>query len=247
MKKIIGGVLFISIILIIFSVLLYTNDTGITGYFINKGKSSLQTSLDKDNEVKSNNTGITHILSRENITSNNILELGKAGKEKISSFKKLKNMLFKPKFDLNIIQSIIQLREYSKSKDKLSIAIHINDLNNVITDYNDLITQESWKVILECVYTYCKDENYFNLIDSIVIKDDRKESELIHLIIQLSTLWNTQNTLLFSQVITNANNLIKELNDDKISDQWNSLIECDGNCNNFNDKLLSIINSISTI
>lgn len=240
MRAFIAGILFVVLVLTIMSFLLAGNDdvTGsivvIDNLLINKSKTEEIPTIEK--------------VVDENITPEDIIaDTLETNKKKLSTLNKIKNFIFRPNFNPDIIKSIVNLRENSKVYEKSIIASQIVEINEYIEEINSDFVNNPWQETLNCAYSGCDDELYLRLINSIVSEDDDTRSDLIHEIIQTALFWNSKNTLFFSQTLTNADKLIEELDDDIINQKWDSIIKCNGECEGFNDQIFSIIDIITAI
>jgi len=154
----------------------------------------------------------------------------------------VKDLNIEPTEVNNLVRLIIELRTYSQNEDLINVAEVITELkaNNIISSP---IARNPWQNIITCVYSSCEDKAYLDLIDVVVITQSNKDTELIHSIIETFNYWDGKNLLEFSESLTDTNQLIAKRSD-ALQLQWNSIVECNAECSEFTDQIISLIGKV---
>lgn len=144
-----------------------------------------------------------------------------------------------------LIQQIIDLRKLSKNNNMVEIASKVTEMNKEIESIKNPSINTNWQVIVSCIYEKCSDDKFFSLIDAASIRDLKGTNEVIHSIVETYNFWDGKNVLQFSQSLSSTNNLIKGLNNKKISAAWDDVVKCNAKCDGFTDKLFDLIEYIN--
>jgi len=191
---------------------------------------------------------------------------GSAGDDSSASGSILKNIPFKDKdgnsiaesltsktsittvSSKNTINHLLELKTVSKNKQTVRIAELVTLINRYIDENADNNLLSSWqKNIVGCVYAgNCPDNAYLQVIDDVVASDlSQKSNMLTHSIIETANLWNSQNLVIFSDSLAKTNKMVKEYGTDKVKEQWDGLVACNGQCADFQDKVFAAVSTIN--
>ncbi len=147
----------------------------------------------------------------------------------------------------NIINTILMLRSASNDKDIINVAESVTNLQNDFVQLDKTEIKAGWQTIINCVYDHCNDKNYLDLIDIVAISFfDKDKNVLIHSFVQTIGYWDGQNIIEFSKSITETDRLMQMSNDKKIVELWNSVVECNGKCSEFDGLVFRMINEINS-
>lgn len=145
-----------------------------------------------------------------------------------------------------IIKSIIKLREASRAKNLVNVANFISGLDESFKKINDPTTNMGWQNIVACVYEDCADNRYIELIDDVAILNlEQEKNTIIHSLMETYGLWDGKNLILFSNSLSKTSKLIEDKDDSVINKKWESVVECNGVCADFSERIITLINEIN--
>ncbi|MBN1644995.1 hypothetical protein JW851_03080 [Candidatus Woesearchaeota archaeon] len=123
----------------------------------------------------------------------------------------------------------------------------ITEINKIVADLNDAGINEGWRAMAACIPETCSDDEYMNFILSAVNNrpKDIEYSEIIKELVKVHRFWgDSTNVIVFSQSLTNTNNLVNELHFSTAVNAWNRIVECNGECEDYDNLFFDLIKII---
>lgn len=140
----------------------------------------------------------------------------------------------------SFLLKIFEIKKASENEKLIEIADLFTNINNKVEKISNSAISSSWLKITNCVYdSNCNDEHYFDLIDTVSIYYE--DNNIIHKIIETSKLWNGKHTSIFSNKLSELNKMMNLYEDENIKQSWEELVQCNGKCNDFNEKVFNLI------
>lgn len=144
----------------------------------------------------------------------------------------------------NLLLKVLELRQSHINLDIIQTAELVTEIEDKIDSLeNDPIT-DNWETIALCLAGTCGDDDFLDFILTITLEGDKiglTNGKLIVNLLTANKYWNTDNTVKFSQAVTDTNQAIKDLSDETISSKWLEIVECDGSCSDKDTLMFDII------
>ncbi len=141
-----------------------------------------------------------------------------------------------------LIHSTIKLR--ANAEDPVLRAKAITDINSLVQDLDNSGVNEGWRAMAVCIPEGCSDDEYMNFIISAINEypKDIEHNAAIKELIKVHRFWgDSTNVITFSQALTYSNNLINELHSSKAASIWNSIVDCNGVCEEYDNLFFELI------
>jgi hypothetical protein len=144
-----------------------------------------------------------------------------------------------------LILNTITLRNHAD--DSIIRAEAITELNSLVDRLDSSGINEGWRAMASCIPQGCSDDDYMNFI-AYGVNDhgnDLAHGEVIKELIKVHRFWGDEtNVIVFSQSLTNTNNLVNSMHVSTALNLWNDLVVCNGECAEFDDLFFEIIEVI---
>ena len=145
----------------------------------------------------------------------------------------------------SLLNNILALRTASNNKQIVEVAGLVSEVDKSVEKLNVAEVNYAWNEVLGCVYENCGDSAYVNLIDQIATKDLKAPTnELLHSLIATYGYWNGKTIVEFSESLSKTDELIKKLKDSNAVAAWESLVECNGACEDFSARLFTVMEAV---
>ena len=154
--------------------------------------------------------------------------------------------LFSSKYTAKpLILNTINLR--TNFDDPVARANAITNINTIVADMDDAGINEGWRAMAACIPETCSDDEYMNFILSAV-NDRPKDIEygnIIKELVKVHRFWgDSTNVITFSQSLTNTNNMINDLRFSTAVNAWNRIVDCNGECEDYDNLFFELIKTI---
>ena len=149
-------------------------------------------------------------------------------------------------YDLLILK-VLELREDYASSDLISQAEKVTEIDNLVSFIKSQPIDDSWETTALCIAKNCADTDFLDFILDISLESGKTGSEKGRLIVNLLTAdkyWNTDNTLQFSQALTDTNSEIENFNSEAANAKWKEIVECNGACSQKDQLLFELLKLI---
>lgn len=151
--------------------------------------------------------------------------------------------LFSSKFSIQpLLLNTVYLR--ANFDDPIARAKAITEINTIVADFDDSGINEGWRAIASCITEGCTDDDYMNFIMAAVNSrpGDIENAAVITELIKVHRFWgDTTNVIVFSQALTNTNNMVNDLHFSTAVNVWNRIIECNGLCEEYDNLFFELI------
>jgi len=144
-----------------------------------------------------------------------------------------------------LVLRTIELR--NNFEDPVARAQAITDINAFVSELNDQGINEGWRSLAACIPEGCTDDDYMNFIMSAVSAQPKKfeHSMLIRNLIKVHRYWGDKtNVIIFSQALTDTNNMINELHFSTAANVWSDIVACNGECEDYDNRFFKMIKVI---
>ncbi len=151
--------------------------------------------------------------------------------------------------------NIIKL-EATPSSEKLQFARYVNTINTFILRSKNSVVVDAWEDLTQCFNKKCENfptfqqtvlEELFGTVaeeKSMAKRVLRRSSVDYHLVLREALILRkaaTQNDVIaISRSVDYINGAIMTVNDPKVTDKWNTLLDCDYTCDKYNEFLLTL-------
>ncbi|MBD3361879.1 hypothetical protein GF358_03760 [Candidatus Woesearchaeota archaeon] len=148
----------------------------------------------------------------------------------------------------DLVLNVIKLR--TNYDDPVLRAKAITDLNSIVEDIDSSVINEGWRGLAACIPEGCSDDDYMNFIMSAIVDQPNaiEHSDVLIEAIKVHRYWGSNtNVIEFSQALTNTNNLINELHFSTAVNVWNRIVECNGQCEEYDNLFFELIKVIAEL
>ena len=109
---------------------------------------------------------------------------------------------------------------------------------------NPLVT-EQWGTLLGCLETGCEDSKFFAMVFVLALEENIPHRKLITDLVITQRYWGSEeNILIFSKALTDVDSGIALLGSSKIKTEWQTVVDCDGVCEEKNDLYFTLIKDV---
>lgn len=154
--------------------------------------------------------------------------------------------MFSSKYSVQpLILNTIYLR--NSFDDPVARAKAITEINTIVSDLDDSAINEGWRAVASCITEGCTDDDYMNFIMAAVTArpGDLETSDVIAELVKVHRFWgDTSNVIVFSESLTNTNNLVNGLHFSTAVNAWNKIVDCNGACEEYDNLFFELIKVI---
>lgn len=148
----------------------------------------------------------------------------------------------------DLVLNVIKLR--ASNDNPVLRAKAITDLNTIVEDINSNVINDGWRGIAACIPEGCTDDDYMNFIMSAIVDkpNEIENSDVLIEAIKVHRYWGSStNVIEFSQALTNTNTLINGLHFSTAVNVWNRIVECNGQCEEYDNLFFELIKVIAEL
>lgn len=138
----------------------------------------------------------------------------------------------------------IQLRE---AEDPVVKAQLITELDDLVAQAENEELTDQWDRMMDCLGKKCPDQAYLDyvLVNAVAFETELPESSLLINIIATAKYWDNSDHLLeFSRAVSLTNEQIDALESKKARNEWQDVVDCDGQCPEKYDLFFELIKTV---
>ncbi|MDO8660848.1 MAG: hypothetical protein Q7K43_03090 [Candidatus Woesearchaeota archaeon] len=130
----------------------------------------------------------------------------------------------------NLLSLVLDLRQAHQKKNIIDVANLVTDINNAVSQIKNNALSQSWETLALCLASSCSDAQFLEFVRVIALQGGTSYNQLILEFMTADKYWNTENTVRFSEAVTNVNNEVQHLNKTSLVSAWKSAVDCSGSC-----------------
>jgi hypothetical protein len=130
----------------------------------------------------------------------------------------------------DFVRLVLSLRKSSLDNDITKIANFYVLVENQVTDFNDVVLDNSWVEISSCVYDGCSDDKFMSFLRSYLYMEKTDDLVLLRNLVDLYSLWGSNHISEFSNKLNEVNVAVVSLRDDLVEQKWTEFVSCGKSC-----------------
>ncbi|GEM_PF-6218211 len=129
----------------------------------------------------------------------------------------------------SLLGMVLDLHQAYQKKNIIDSATLVTDIDSVIKRSQNSALSQSWETLTLCLSSTCSDVSFLEFI-RVLSSEGGKNGQLILDFITADKYWNTENTIRFSEAVTNVNTEVELLNKTNLVSAWKNIVDCAGTC-----------------
>lgn len=145
----------------------------------------------------------------------------------------------------NLLVKVFALRKHQASE-RINISKLIVDIDSLVSKIDNRALEIKWKQVVSCLAKLCSNGAFFDFLNTIsqVGGNAIKNNELFYDVLLAREAWLEGDAIVIAKTIIRLDAKVEKVGDSRLLSTWKALLECDGQCELFEEKVFDMLSAI---
>ncbi len=129
-----------------------------------------------------------------------------------------------------ILSLVLDLHQAYQKKNTIDQASLVTQVDTIVKNVQSSALRQAWETLALCLAGQCAETNFLEFVRVLASEKTQANGQLILDFLAADTYWNTENTIRFSEAVTNVNAAVQGTNSPGLVSAWKKTVDCAGNC-----------------